>query len=248
MTRFLLAAVALLSVSATARADEFNVAVAANFTAPAKEIATAFEQKTGHKAVLSFGATGQFYAQIKQDAPFVVFLAADDETPKKAVEEGLAVPESRFTYAVGRLVLWTKASDAPLGEDTLRKGAFEKLSIANPATAPYGAAAVQAMKKMGVYEAIQPKIVQGNSIAQAFQFADTGAAELAFVALSQVIAKPDGTRWPVPEALHDPIFQDAVLLKRGAGNEAASAFLAFLNGPEAAAVISKYGYGTRAPN
>lgn len=248
MKRFLLATFALLSVSTAVRADEFNVAVAANFTAPAKEIATVFEQKTGHKAVLSFGATGQFYAQIKQDAPFLVFLAADDDTPRKAVEEGLAVPESRFTYAVGRLVLWTKASDAPLGEDTLRKGAFEKLSIANPATAPYGAAAVQAMKKMGVYEAIQPKIVQGNSIAQAFQFAETGAAELAFVALSQVIAKPDGTRWPVPESLHDPILQDAVLLKKGAGNEAAKAFLAFLKGPEAAAVISKYGYGTKVPN
>ncbi|MDQ2105810.1 molybdate ABC transporter substrate-binding protein [Azospirillum isscasi] len=248
MKRFLLATFALLSVTAAAHADETNVAVAANFTAPAKEIATAFEQKTGHKAILSFGATGQFFAQIKQDAPFTVFLAADDETPRKAVEEGLAVPESRFTYAVGRLVLWTKASGAPLGEDTLRKGAFEKIAIANPATAPYGAAAVQAMKKMGVHDALQPKIVQGNSIAQTFQFADTGAAELAFVALSQVIAKPDGTRWPVPETLHDPIFQDAVLLKKGAGNEAAKAFLAFLKGPEAAAVISKYGYGTKVPN
>lgn len=248
MKRFLLAAFALLSVPAAAHADEFNVAVAANFTAPAKEIATVFEQKTGHKAILSFGATGQFYAQIKQDAPFVVFLAADDETPKKAVEEGLAVPDSRFTYAVGRLVLWSKTSDSPLGEDTLRKGAFEKVSIANPATAPYGAAAVQTMKRIGVYDAIQPKIVQGNSIAQAFQFAETGAAELAFIALSQVIAKPDGTRWPVPETLHDPIFQDAVLLTKGAGNEPAKAFLAFLRGPEAAAVISRYGYGTKAPN
>ncbi len=245
MKRFLLAAFAVLSVPAVAHADEFNVAVAANFTAPAKEIAATFEQKTGHKAILSFGATGQFYAQIKQDAPFVVFLAADDETPKKAVEEGLAVPDSRFTYAVGRLVLWSKTSDTSLGEDTLRKGAFEKVSIANPATAPYGAAAVQTMKKMGVYDAIQPKIVQGNSIAQAFQFAETGAAELAFVALSQVIAKPEGTRWPVPETLHDPIFQDAVLLTKGAGNEPAKAFLAFLKGPEAAAVLSKYGYGAK---
>lgn len=246
MKRFLLAAFALLSVPAAAQADEFNVAVAANFMAPAKEIATAFEQKTGNKPILSFGATGQFYAQIKQDAPFVVFLAADDETPRRAVEEGLAVPASRFTYAVGRLVLWTKSSGSPLGEDTLRKGAFDKVAIANPATAPYGAAAVQAMKTMGVFEAIQPKIVQGNSIAQAFQFAETGAAELAFVALSQAMSKPDGSRWPVPEALHDPILQDAVLLKKGAGNEAAKAFLAFLKGPEAATVISKYGYGTKA--
>ncbi|KAA0677862.1 molybdate ABC transporter substrate-binding protein [Roseomonas genomospecies 6] len=246
MKLFLLAAFALLSVPAAAQADEFNVAVAANFTAPAKEIATAFERKTGHKPILSFGATGQFYAQIKQEAPFVVFMAADDETPRKAVEEGLAVPESRFTYAVGRLVLWTKASGSPLGEDTLRKGAFDKLAIANPATAPYGAAAVQAMKTMGVFETLQPTIVQGNTIAQTFQFAEAGAAELAFVALSQVIARPDGARWPVPEALHAPILQDAVLLKKGAGNEAAKAFLAFLKGPEAATVISKYGYGTKA--
>ncbi len=248
MKTLLLATALLLSAAGAASAAETNVAVAANFTEPAKEIAKAFEAKTGHKAVLSFGATGQFYAQIKQDAPFTVFLAADDTTPQKAVEEGLAVADSRFTYAIGRLVLWSKEPGKVGGEETLRKGAFEKVAIANPATAPYGAAAVQAMKKMGVYDALQPKLVQGNSIAQAYQFVETGNAEVGFVALSQVIARNEGSRWPVPDLLHEPIRQDAVLLKKGAGDEAAKAFFAFLKGPEAGAVIAKYGYGTAATN
>lgn len=248
MKRLLLATVLLLSVSAAAQAGETNVAVAANFTAPAKEIAKSFEEKTGHKAILSFGATGQFFAQIKQDAPFTVLLAADDETPKRAVEDGLAVADSRFTYAIGRLVLWSRNPATVTGEGTLKAAAFDKLSIANPALAPYGAAAVQTMKRMGVYDALQPRIVQGNTIAQAFQFADTGNAEVGFVALSQVIEKPEGSRWVVPETLHDPIRQDAVLLKKGAADEAAKAFLAYLKGPEAGAVIARYGYGTAASN
>lgn len=248
MKRLLIATALLLSAAAGAHAGETNVAVAANFTEPAKEIAKAFEAKTGHKAVLSFGATGQFYAQVRQDAPFAVFLAADDETPKKAMEEGLAVADSRFTYAIGRLMLWSKSPTTVLGEETLRKAAFEKLAIANPATAPYGAAAVQAMKKLGVYEALQAKLVQGNTIAQTFQFVETGNAEVGFVALSQVIAKNEGSRWPVPELLHDPIRQDAVLLKKGASDDAAKAFLAFLKGPEAGAVIARFGYGTATAN
>ena len=248
MKRLLLATLALLSVTATARAGETNVAVAANFTGPAKEIAKAFEAKTGHKAVLSFGATGQFYAQIKQDAPFTVLLAADEETPRKAAEEGLAVGDSRFTYAIGRLVLWSKNPATVTGEDTLKAAAFEKVAIANPALAPYGAAAVQAMKKLGVYDALQPKIVQGNTIAQAYQFAETGNAEVGFVALSQVIEKGEGSRWVVPETLHEPIRQDAVLLTKGAGDEAAKAFLAFLKGPEAGAVIARFGYGNAVSN
>ena len=255
MIRLLLATVALLSVSAIATgatnnawAGETNVAVAANFTAPAKAIATAFEEKTGHKAVLSFGATGQFYAQIRQGAPFTVFLAADDETPRKAVEEGLAVGDSRFTYAIGRLVLWSRNPATVTGEDTLRTAAFEKIAIANPALAPYGAAAVQAMKALGVHDALQPRIVQGNTIAQAHQFAATGNAEVGFVALSQVIEAGEGSRWVVPDSLHAPIRQDAVLLKTGAADEAAKAFLAFLKGPEAGAVIARFGYGTAASN
>ena len=248
MKTLLLATALLLSAAGTAGAAETNIAVAANFTAPAKEIAKAFEAKTGHKAVLSFGATGQFYAQIKQDAPFTVFLAADDTTPAKAVDEGLAVAESRFTYAVGRLVLWSKDPKKVGGEETLRTGIFEKVAIANPATAPYGAAAVQTMKKMGVYDSLQAKLVQGNSIAQAYQFVETGNAEVGFVALSQVIVRNEGSCWPVPDLLHEPIRQDAVLLKKGAGDEAAKAFLAFLKGPEAGAVIARYGYGTAAIN
>lgn len=248
MKTLLLSALLLLSVAPAALAGETNIAVAANFTEPAREIAKAFEAKTGHKAVLSFGATGQFYAQIKQEAPFTVFLAADDETPRKAVEEGLAVADSRFTYAIGRLVLWSRQPGKVGGEDTLHQGGFDKIAVANPALAPYGAAAVQTMKKMGVYETLQPKIVQGNTIAQTFQFVDTGNAEIGFVALSQVIAKNQGSYWPVPDLLHDPIRQDAVLLKKGAADEAAKAFLAFLKGPEAGAVIAKYGYGTAVAN
>lgn len=248
MKTLLLATGLLLSATATAHAAETNVAVAANFTEPAKEIAKAFEAKTGHKAVLSFGATGQFYAQIRQEAPFTVFLAADDDTPRKAVEDGLAVADSRFTYAIGRLVLWSTDPAKVGGEETLKKGAFEKIAIANPAVAPYGAAAAQAMKKLGVYEALQPKLVQGNTIAQTYQFVETGNAEVGFVALSQVITRNEGSRWAVPDTLHDPIRQDAVLLKKGASDEAAKAFVAFLKSPEAGAVIAKYGYGTAATN
>ncbi|HYD65012.1 molybdate ABC transporter substrate-binding protein [Azospirillum sp.] len=252
MKRLLLATalplLAAAGATTAAHAAETNVAVAANFTEPAKEIAKAFEAKTGHKAVLSFGATGQFYAQIRQDAPFTVFLAANDETPAKAVQEGLAVADSRFTYAIGRLALWSKDPAKVTGEETLKKAAFEKVAIANPATAPYGTAAVQAMKKMGVYDALAPKLVQGNTIAQTYQFVETGNAEVGFVAQSQVIAKNEGSRWLVPEPLHEPIRQDAVLLKKGASDEAAKAFLAFLKGPEAGAVIARFGYGTATLN
>jgi len=234
----------LFLVAGNASAAETNVAVAANFTEAAKEIAVAFHQKTGHEAVLSFGASGQFYTQITQDAPFQVFLSADDERPKKLVDDGLGVAESRFTYAIGKLVLWSKNADLVKGEETLKAGAFSKLSIANPTAAPYGAAAVETLKALKIYDAVQPKIVQGNSISQAFQFIDTGNAELGFVALSQLAGNTGGSRWLVPAALYTPIRQDAVLLKKAASNEAAIAFLTFLRGPEARAVIEKYGYAT----
>lgn len=234
---------AALLVSAGAQAGEVNVAVAANFTEPAKEIAKAFEAASGHKALLSFGATGQLYAQITQDAPFGAFLSADDATVKKAETEGLAVAGSRFTYALGTLTLWTKDAARPVNDEALRAGKFEKLAIANPKAAPYGAAAVAVLTKMGIYQALEPKLVQGANISQTLQFADTGAAEYAFVALSQVIKKPDGARWVVPAALHDPIRQDAALLKKGAENPAAKAFIDFLKGPEALKVIESYGYG-----
>ncbi len=242
--RVLLAAAGafMLSAAPAALAGETQVAVAANFTAPAKDIAAAFKDKTGHEAALSFGASGQFYAQIQQGAPFQVFLSADADRPKAAVEAGLAVADSRFTYAIGKLVLWSKSLDVTKGDEALKANAFDKLAIANPKSAPYGAAAIEAMTKLGVYDAIQPKIVQGASIGQAFEFVDTGNAELGFVALSQLASVTAGSRWLVPQTLYAPIRQDAVLLKTGADDEASKAFLAFLKGPEARAIIAKYGY------
>jgi molybdate transport system substrate-binding protein len=228
-----------------AQAAETNVAVAANFNDPCTEIAQLFASKTGHKAVLSFGATGQFYTQITQAAPFQVFLSADQTTPKKLVDDGRAVGATLFTYAVGKLVLFSASADLVTGEQTLRDAKFAKIAIANPTTAPYGAAAIETMKALGVYDKLSGKIVQGSNIAQTFQFVDTGNAELGFVALSQVIKRQGGSRWIVTANLYSPIRQGAVLLKSGADNEAARAFLAFLKGPEAAAVIEKYGYGTK---
>ena len=225
-----------------AKAAETNVAVAANFTEAAKEIAAAFKAKTGDDAVLSFGASGQFYTQITQDAPFQILLSADQDRPKKAVDDGLGVPDSRFTYAVGKLVLWSKTAGLVNGRDTLTSGTFTKLSICNPAAAPYGAAAVETMKTLKLYDTLQPKLVQGANIAQAFQFVDTGNAELGFVALSQLTGNASGSRWLVPQTLYKPILQDAVLLEKGAANPAATAFMSFLKGPEARAIIERYGY------
>ncbi len=242
------ACTAAVAATRPAAAAEINVAVAANFTEAAKEIAAAFERKTGHKVVLSFGSSGQFYTQITQDAPFQVFLSADQERPEKAVAEGYGVPGSTFTYAVGKLVLWSKDANLVNGATTLRQGSFSKIALANPAAAPYGAAAIETMKALHVYDLLAPKIVQGNNIAQTFQFIETGNAELGFVALSQVVERTEGSRWLVPGNLYTPIKQDAVLLKKGAGSDAAKAFLDFLKGPEAAAVEAKFGYGTPESN
>lgn len=229
--------------STTAAAGEVSVAVAANFTDAAKEIAAAFEQDSGHTAVLSFGSSGQLYTQITQEAPFEVFLSADQARPRDAENDGFAVPGSRFTYAIGKLVLWSQDAGRTLDQDTLAAGAFEKLAIANPDTAPYGAAAVQVMQKLGVYETLTPKLVKGNSISQTYQFVATGNAELGFIALAQLAGTSEGVQWRVPDELYEPIFQDAVLLKKGADDEAAQAFIAYLKGEKAHAVIEKYGYG-----
>ena len=226
-------------------AEEITVAVAANFTEPAKEIAAAFEKATGDKVTLSFGASGQFYTQIASGAPFEVFLSADADRPTKAEQAGLAVAGTRFTYAVGRLVLWSPT--AGLVDDhgvVLKSGGFSKLSIADPAAAPYGLAAIQTLKTLGLYDQVKPKIVQGSSIAQAFEFVKTGNAELGFVALSQVIAEPSGSRWLVPEGDHEPITQQAVLLKPGADSAGARSFLTFLKGGQAKAIIHRFGYAT----
>jgi molybdate transport system substrate-binding protein len=231
-----------LLFAGAAEAAKTNVAVAANFTEPARAIAARFREKTGHEAVLIFGASGAFFTQITHDAPFDVFLSADDERPRLAVEQGLAVPESRFTYAIGKLVLWSRVLDVTDGKAALSAGKFSKLAIANPKSAPYGAAAVETMKALGMFDALRSKLVQGNSISQAFQFVDTRNAELGFVALAQLHGVAAGTQWLVPENLHTPIRQDAVLLKRGANDEAAKEFLTFLKGPEARAIIESFGY------
>ncbi|WP_457788585.1 molybdate ABC transporter substrate-binding protein [Pseudomonas sp. PL-6] len=238
--------VLLLAGAGPALAAEVQVAVAANFTAPLQAIAPRFEQATGHKLVASFGATGQFYAQIKHGAPFDVLLAADDSTPARLESEGDAVPGSRFTYAIGSLVLWSADVDTLDGSPAaLHAGAFTHLAIANPQTAPYGLAAIQVLEKLGLHETLRPKLVEGQSIAKALHFVATGNAELGFVALSQVYRNgqlSSGSAWMVPQALYDPIKQDAVLLKQGANNPAAAALLEYLKGPEAAAIIESFGY------
>jgi molybdate transport system substrate-binding protein len=242
----LLAVIAsFLALAGEAYAGDTNVAVAANFTEPAKEIAQLFQSSTGHRAILSFGATGQFYTQIAQGAPFQVFLSADESTPKKLAENGLAIADSRFTYAVGKLVLFSTSATLVVDEQTLRDAKFNKIAIADPATAPYGAAAVETMKALGLYDKLASKIVQGANIAQTFQFVDTGNAELGFVALSQVVARPGGSRWIVPANLYGPIRQDAVLLRNGADDEAAKGFLVFMKGSEAIKVMEKFGYATQ---
>ncbi len=241
-----LALVATAAVAGPALADDVQVAVAANFTEPAKEIAAAFKAKTGRQVVLVFGASGQFYTQITQGAPFEVLLSADAERPRQAELAGLAIAGTRFTYAVGRLVLYSRTPGlVDPGGAVLASGRFEKLSIADPAAAPYGLAAVQTLKTLKLYDRLQPKIVQGASIAQAYQYVATGAAEVGFVALSQVVNVPGGSRWLVPEADHAPIDQQAVLLQPGAKDPAARAFLAFLRSPAALAIIRRYGYEVR---
>ncbi|QHG65943.1 molybdate ABC transporter substrate-binding protein [Pseudomonas putida] len=230
----------------SAWADEVQVAVAANFTAPIQAIAKDFEKDTGHKLVAAYGATGQFYAQIKNGAPFEVFLAADDSTPKKLEEEKEIVPGSRFTYATGTLALWSaKPGYVDDKGEVLKKNQFQHLSIANPKAAPYGLAATQVLDKLKLTEATKAKIVEGQNITQAYQFVSTGNAELGFVALSQIYKDgkvESGSAWIVPANLHEPILQDAVILNKGKGNPAAKALVDYLKGPKAAAVIKSYGY------
>ena len=239
--------VALLALSAAslASADEVQVAVAANFTAPIQKIAPDFEKDTGHKIVPAFGSTGKFYAQIKNGAPFEVLLAADDETPSKLIKEDGAVPGSQFTYAVGKLVLWS-AKPGLVDSDgaVLKAGTFEHLSLANPKLAPYGAAGIETLKALGVYEATQAKIVTADNIGQAYQFVSSGNAQLGFVALSQVLkdGKIEGSAWIVPAKYYTSIRQDAVILANGKGKPAAEALLKYLKGEKAKAVIKSFGY------
>ncbi|WP_180697926.1 molybdate ABC transporter substrate-binding protein [Pseudomonas crudilactis] len=228
------------------QADEVQVAVAANFTAPIQAIAADFEKDTGHKLVAAYGATGQFYTQIKNGAPFEVFLSADDTTPEKLEKEGDTVKGSRFTYAVGTLALWSAKEGYVDGKgEVLKKNEYLHLSIANPKAAPYGLAATQVLEKLKLTEATKAKIVEGQNITQAYQFVSTGNAELGFVALSQIYKDgkvSSGSAWIVPADMHDPIKQDAVILNKGKDNAAAKALVEYLKGPKAAAVIKSYGY------
>lgn len=229
-----------------AHAEQVSVAVAANFTAPMQKIAAAFEADTGHKAELAFGATGKFYAQITNGAPFQILLAADDTTPAKLEREGKAVANSRFTYAIGTLVLWS-AQPGYVDDQgaVLKTGDYKHLAIANPKLAPYGLAATQVMDKLGVTAAVTPRLVQGENIAQTYQFVATGNAQLGFVALSQVMVDgkiASGSAWQVPANLHEPIRQDALLLASGKDNVAAAELLKYLRGDKARAIIKSYGY------
>ena len=242
----LLALTAALAFTTLARADVVQVAVAANFTAPARALAEVFARTTGHEAKLSFGATGAFYTQIKNGAPFDVLLAADDERPARLEKEGDTVAGSRFTYATGQLVLWSAKPGFVDDQGAVLKGGhFGKIAIANPKNAPYGAAAVEAMEKLGLAATLQPKLVTGESIGQTFNFIATGNAELGFVALAQVLdggKLKSGSMWVVPAQYHAPIIQDAVILKRAANNPAAKAWMELLKTPQSKALIRSYGY------
>jgi molybdate transport system substrate-binding protein len=240
----LLLAACLLPLSSDA--TEVTVAVAANFTAPMRVIAKDFEEETGHKLRLAFGATGQLYSQIKHGAPFQVLLAADDKTPAKLEKEGLGVAGSRFTYATGKLVLWSKKANLVDSRgEILKSGNFNKIAMANPKLAPYGAAALEVIEKMGLKASITPKIVQGANISQVLQFVSSENATLGFVALSQVFEDgkmKEGSGWIVPATMHQPIKQDAVVLHYGKDNRAAQAFMAYLRSDKAKAVIHYFGY------
>lgn len=249
MTKLRFAPLALslfAAFAASAHADEVSVAVAANFTAPMQKIAAEFEKDSGHKAVLSFGATGKFYAQINNGAPFGILLAADDTTPAKLAQEGKGVAASRFTYAIGQLVLWSK--QAGYVDDkgaVLKTGDYRHIAIANPKLAPYGLAAMETLKNLGLTDQVTPKIVQGENIGQTYQFAASGNAQLGFVALSQVMEDGklrEGSAWIVPSTMHEPIRQDAIVLNSAKDNAAATALMEYLKGDKARAIIKSYGY------
>lgn len=229
-------------LSTPALADTVRISAAANFTAAMKEIVKTFEKATGHKTVVSYGSTGKLYTQITHGAPFDVFLAADQTRPSLLVRKKRA--SQQFTYAIGKLVLWSKREGLNIDARYLRNADFKKLSIANPKTAPYGSAAIQILKNLGIYDKLSSKLVIGDNIAQTYQFAATGNAELGFIALAQIALANKGSRWQVPPALYTPIRQDAVLLNKAKDNPAALAFIHYLKSDDAKNIIHKYGYAT----
>lgn len=244
--QYALAVITLGMAAQNVLAAEVTVAVAANFSAPMKIIAQHFQRDTGHQLRLSFGSTGQFYAQIKHGAPFAILLAADERTPEKIEQDGWGVPGSRFTYAVGKLALWSMTpglvdSDGAI----LKSGTVDRIAIANPKLAPYGAAAVEVIHKLGLSDTLSSKIVEGSSIGQAFQFVASGNADVGFVALSQVYENgqiKQGSAWIIPAGMYQPIKQDAILLKAGSGNPAAEALVKYLQGNQARSVMRSFGY------
>lgn len=246
--RYVVGAIAV-AAAAPAAAEKVNVAVAANFTAAMKEITSKFEAETGHQAVVSYGSTGKLYAQILNGAPFGLFLAADTARPERLEEGGRSLTGSRFTYAIGKLVLWSP-------DDSLVTRAGEsidvnddgKIAIANPKTAPYGEAAREVMEKLGVWRQVQGRLIQGDSISQTHQFVGSGNVPMGFVALAQVALLPDGeagSRWIIPQEMYTPLEQQAVLLEKGVDNAAAKALHAYLQGDTARAIIERYGYGLK---
>ena len=235
-----------LGLPSIAEADEVQVAVAANFLAPLQEIAKSFEKQTGHQTLITSGATGQLFTQIQNGAPFEVMISADAKTPKKLVKNELALADSQFTYARGKLVLWSVDPALVDASGTvLKSDKFKHLAIANPKTAPYGTAAMEALDKLGLTASLKSKLVEGENISQAKQFVDTGNAEVGFVALSQVYKDgkiTKGSAWVVPLDLYAPLYQDAVLLKKGEDNPAATALLNYLKSDKAKAIMTTYGY------
>lgn len=236
----------LLAISLSSFAETTLVAVASNFTKPMTEIAAEFEKATGHTAQLSFGSSGKFVSQFENGAPFEVFLAADENAPLKLEKSGFAVANSHFTYALGKLVLWSSTVNFIDDKgDVLKKSDFQHIALADPKLAPYGAAAIEVLKSMNLLDKLQPLFVEGENISQTHQFISTGNAELGFVALSQVVENgkiTSGSGWIVPQNLYTPIKQDAVLLKLGEKNPAAKALLDYLKSEPAQVLIKKYGY------
>jgi molybdate transport system substrate-binding protein len=227
-------------------ADEVSVAVAANFTAPMKQIAADFEKTSGHRVVLAFGSTGKLYAQIRNGAPFDILLSADSATPAKLAREDAAVAASQFTYAKGKLVLWSaKPAGVDAKGEVLKTGGFDHIAIASPRLAPYGVAAIETMKALGVHDALAPKFVTAENVGQTYQFVKSGNAQLGFVSLSQVMKDGKlaaGSVWEVPAHLHAPIRQDAIILNNGKSKPAAEALMKFLQGEPATKIINSYGY------
>lgn len=245
-TRALLLGFGLTLTALTAHADDVHVAVAANFTKPIQEIAAEFEKETGHKVIASFGATGGLYTQVKNGAPFEVFFAADAQTPARLEAENEIVPGSRFTYVIGKLILWSpKEGFVDDKGAVLSSPEVKHIAIGNPKTAPYGLAATETMAKMDLTQALAPKLVEGSNITQTLQFASSGNAEVAFVALSQVFKDgqlTSGSGWLVPAEYYSPIRQDAVILNKGKDNKAAQELVQYLKSPKAVEIIKSYGY------